>query len=63
MIASLLVAAHDVECLGFCLMGGLLLFSTTYISCAWHAPAMDFSKSHLISSKQLVFGFCFCTIL
>ncbi len=23
MIASLMVAAHDVECLGFCLMGGL----------------------------------------
>jgi hypothetical protein len=32
MIASLLVAAHYMECLRFCLMGGLLPFSVTSIS-------------------------------
>jgi hypothetical protein len=63
MIASLLVAAGDVDCLGFCLMGGLLPFSTTSISCAWHAPITDFGKLYLLSSKQLVFGYSLCTIL
>jgi hypothetical protein len=30
MIASMLLTACDVECLGFCLMGSPLLFSMTY---------------------------------
>jgi hypothetical protein len=44
MIASLLLAAGDVDCLWFCLMGSLLPFSTTSISCARHAPATDFGN-------------------
>jgi hypothetical protein len=44
MIASLLVAVHDVEYLEFCLMGGVLLFSTTSISWTlanhiWYHPS------------------------
>jgi hypothetical protein len=44
MIVSLLVAAHDVDCLWFCLMGSLLPFSTTSILCAWHASGTDFGN-------------------